>query len=79
MRKAIFGLASIKEQIASLKGQGVDLEVNLGRKKIKQFSGIIDSVYPSVFTFIDLDGNLKTYSYSDILCGDVKILNEEAQ
>lgn len=79
MRKAIFGLDNIKEQIASLKGQGVDLEVNLGRKKIKQFSGIIDSVYPSVFTFIDLDGNLKTYSYSDILCGDVKILNEEAQ
>ncbi len=79
MRKAIFGLTDIKEQIASLKGQGVDLEVNIGRKRIKQFSGIIESVYPSVFTFVDINGNLKTYSYSDILCGDVKILNEEAQ
>ena len=79
MRKAIFGLANIKEQIASLKGQDVDLEVNIGRKRIKQFSGIIESVYPSVFTFVDINGNLKTYSYSDILCGDVKILNEEAQ
>ena len=79
MRKAIFGLADIKEQIASLKGQDIDLEVNIGRKRIKQFSGIIESVYPSVFTFVDINGNLKTYSYSDILCGDVKILNEEAQ
>ena len=79
MRKAIFGLTDIKEQIESLKGQGVDLEVNIGRKRIKQFSGIIESVYPSVFTFVDINGNLKTYSYSDILCGDVKILNEEAQ
>lgn len=79
MRKAIFGLTDIKEQIASLKGQDVDLEVNIGRKRIKQFSGIIESVYPSVFTFVDINGNLKTYSYSDILCGDVKILNEEAQ
>ncbi|MBQ8749228.1 MAG: Veg family protein [Clostridia bacterium] len=77
MRKVEFNLTDVKEQIASLKGQGVDLEVNIGRKKIRQFTGTIKSVYPSVFTFVDLDGNLKTYSYSDILCGDVKILNEE--
>lgn len=77
MRKAIFGLSNIREQIESLKGQGVDLEVNIGRKKIRQFSGTIQSVYPSVFTFIDNSGILKTYSYSDILCGDVKILGEE--
>ena len=79
MRKAILGLTDIKEQIASLKGQDIDLEVNIGRKRIKQFSGIIESVYPSVFTFVDINGNLKTYSYSDILCRDVKTLNEEAQ
>ena len=74
MRKATYGLDSVKQQIASLKGCGVDLEVNVGRKRIKTFSGTIQSVYPSVFTFIDNDGSIKTYSYSDVLCGDVKIL-----
>lgn len=76
MRKVEFSISDVKNKIESLKGQGVDLEVNIGRKKIKQFTGTITSVYPSVFTFLDKDGNLKTYSYSDILCGDVKIVNE---
>lgn len=77
MRKAVFNLTNVKNQIANLKGQDIDLEVNIGRKKIRQFSGTIESVYPSVFTFLDSSGSLKTYSYSDILCGDVKILNVE--
>ena len=76
MRKVEFNLADIKSKIENLKGQGIDLEVNIGRKKIKQFTGKITSVYPSVFTFLDIDGNLKTYSYFDVLCGDVKIVNE---
>lgn len=74
MRKVVYDLQNVKEQIASLKGKDVDLEVNIGRKKIKQFSGMIDCVYPSVFTILDNEGKTKTYSYSDILCGDVKIL-----
>ena len=74
MRKAVYGLDSVKQQIQNLKGCGVDLEVNIGRKRIKTFSGTIQSVYPSVFTFVDKDGTIKTYSYSDVLCGDVKIL-----
>jgi len=74
MRKATYGLDTVKQQIANLKGCGVDLEVNIGRKRLRTFSGTIQSVYPSVFTFIDNDGGIKTYSYSDVLCGDVKIL-----
>lgn len=74
MRKLPNGIDEIKNKIHELKGVSVDLEVNTGRKKIKTFSGIIQSVYPSVFTFQDNDGNTKTYSYSDVLCGDVKIM-----
>jgi len=75
MRKVNTSVEDIKNKISSLKGQGIDLEVNIGRKKIKQFSGKIMDIYPSVFTFIDLNGITKTYSYSDILCGDVKIVD----
>ncbi len=74
MRKMPNEITDIKEQIMRLKGEHIDLEVNTGRKKIKTFSGSIQSVYPSVFTFLDTEGNTKTYSYSDVLCGDVKII-----
>jgi len=74
MRKMPNCISEIKEQIASLKGSNIELEVNTGRKRIKTFVGSIQSVYPSVFTFLDEEGNTKTYSYSDVLCGDVKIM-----
>jgi len=74
MKKVFLGLENVKKQISDLKGMDIELEVNIGRKKIKQFNGSIQSVYPSVFTFVDNEGNIKTFSYSDILCGDVKIL-----
>ena len=74
MRKTPNEITNIKEHILKLKGTKIDLEVNTGRKRIKTFSGSIQSVYPSVFTFLDTEGNTKTYSYCDVLCGDVKIV-----
>lgn len=74
MRKLPSGISEIKQQIEELKGVNIELEVNTGRKRIKTFAGSIQSVYPSVFTFLDIEGNTKTYSYSDVLCGDVKIM-----
>lgn len=74
MRKTPNEIGDIKEQISKLLGEKIDLEVNTGRKRIKTFSGSIQNVYPSVFTFLDSEGNTKTYSYSDVLCGDVKIV-----
>ena len=74
MRKTPNEITNIKEHILKLKGTKIDLEVNTGRKRIKTFSGSIQSVYPSVFTFLDTEGNTKTYSYCVVLCGDVKIV-----
>ncbi len=73
MRKMPNAIDDIKKQIQQLKGINIELEVNTGRKKIKTFIGKVQSVYPSVFTFEDIDGNTKTYSYCDVLCGDIKI------
>ena len=49
------------------------------RKRIDNFNGIIENTYPSVFTVkVDDSGVLKnvTCSYSDVLCGDVKIFEK---
>lgn len=74
MKKIATSLESVKTQINSLKGKEVNLKVNEGRKKIKTFSGMVDKVYPCVFSVTILGGGLKTFSYSDVLCGDVEIL-----
>ena len=76
MRKSLLSLTDIKKKILLVKGKNIDISINRGRKKIDNYSGIIENTYPSVFTIkIYNDEKLKnvTCSYSDVLCGDVKI------
>ncbi len=70
-------ILQVKEKILSLKGKNIQLKVNKGRNKIVTLTAIIDQVYPSMFVItptstVDLDR--KSYSYNDVLCGDVKFL-----
>lgn len=76
MRKASMNLGAIIESITKMKGEMVDMEVNKGRKKIEKYVGIIETVYPSVFTVkIEKPKNkgMQSYSFNDVLCGDVAI------
>ncbi len=76
MREPTMSLTEVKNRILALKGQGVEMQVNHGRKKISHYSGVIEDAYHSVFV-VKLDNATTTEkmscSYSDILCGDVKI------
>ena len=69
---------NIKQRIVDLKGKEVDLFVNRGRRKIASYRARIENVYTSVFTVkacsCEID-TVYTYSYNDILCGEVKIIN----
>ena len=76
MKKKFLNLLDIKNRISLIKGKDINVSINRGRKKIDNYTGIIEKTYPSVFTIkIFDDENLKnvTCSYSDVLCGDVKI------
>ncbi|MBO5910004.1 MAG: Veg family protein [Clostridia bacterium] len=75
MKRSVTTLSDIKQAILLLKGEQVKLSINRGRRKILKFEGVIDNVYSSVFTVkAKLASTLiHTYSYSDILCGEVKI------
>lgn len=56
--------------------QRVSVRVNLGRNRSVSFSGILSGIYPALFTVKPDDEDFlgKTaYSYSDVLCGNVKI------
>jgi len=77
--KNTISLTEVKDKINSLKGQNIHLKVNKGRNKIVSLTAIIDQVYPSMFVIsptcsVDLDR--KSYSYNDVLCGDIKLMEE---
>lgn len=76
MKREIINLDDIKKRITDLKGSPVKMEVNRGRNKIIKFDGVIECVYSSVFTVKahKQSFNSKTFSYFDVLCGDVKII-----
>ena len=72
-------IENIKKKILELKGMEVNLHINRGRRKVSKFRAKIENVYTSVFTVkscsMELD-SIFTYSYNDILCGEVKISND---
>ncbi len=75
MRKIVHGLDEIKLKITNLKGQNVQMSINRGRKKIESLRATINDVYPSVFTIKTADEKLQTFSYFDVMCGNI-VLDE---
>lgn len=78
MRKLGMSLNEVKDKIRALKGSNVTLTINRGRKKIDRFQATVENIYPSVFTVkVDQINQLdtQTFSYFDVLCGDVEILS----
>ncbi len=80
MRKLYASLDEVKNSIMLLKGKTVKMQVNKGRKKIVSYSGTIENVYPSLFTVKFLEGDSlniekNSFSYFDVMCGDVKIID----
>lgn len=76
MRKVNTSVSTVIEEISKLKGSNISMEINKGRKKIEKYQGIIENVYPSIFTVNIGEGkNPMSYSYNEVLCGDV-IINE---
>lgn len=79
MKKMPLTVEDIKKKILGLKGKEVKLYINRGRRRVSSYKARIENVYASVFTVkansLDLDA-ISTYSYNDILCGEVKISND---
>ena len=81
MIKANLTINAIKDAVKALSGKDVTVKLNLGRNKFVTFPAIVNGIYPSLFTVSPFDKNFlgKTaYSYSEILCGRVKIQEQKA-
>ena len=71
------GINDVKEKINSIKGKEVDCVINKGRNKLVKTKVVVDQVYPSMFVIkplMQVDLERLSYSYNDILCGDIKFL-----
>ena len=69
-------ISEVKRMVKDCSKKRVAVKINLGRNKTVSFSGVLSGIYPALFTVApDEEGFLgKTaYSYSDVLCGTVKI------
>lgn len=74
MRKVNSNVNTVIQEIEKLKGENICMEINKGRKKIEKYQGIIENTYPSIFTVNIGEGkNILSYSYTEVLCGDVVI------
>ncbi len=76
MIKPTKNIKDVKQMVRACNAQRVAVRVNLGRNKSVSYSGILSGIYPALFTVKPDDEDFlgKTaYSYSDVLCGNVKI------
>lgn len=76
MIKANMTINAIKDFVKELSGKDVTVKLNLGRNKYVTFPAVVNGIYPSLFTVDPFDKSFlgKTaYSYSEVLCGRVKI------
>ena len=79
IRKRAVSIEEIKSEVLSLEGQKLKISVNKGRKKVVKYDGELSGVYPSVF-ILKITGdktiNSLSCSYSDVICGDIKLKGE---
>jgi len=77
LRKIGLSIDTIREKINELVGKNIYMEVCRGRKQVKKYNGVVENTFPSVFVVRLTDSgqvvSSLSYSYSDVLCGDVVI------
>ena len=71
------GLEEVKAIVKKLQGKNIEMVVNRGRNKRVTVNAMIEQVYPSLFVIkpenkIDIDRT--SFSYFDVLCGDITFL-----
>ena len=73
-------ISKIKRDVRSFYEKRVKVRFMPGRNKVICYSGVLSCVYPEIFTVSPDDKSFlgKTaYSYTEILCGEVKITEEK--
>ena len=77
MRKNPLTIDAVKDKINELVGKNIHMQVCRGRKQIRNYLGVVENTYQRVFVVRLLEGDSclpsLSYSYSDVVCGEVVI------
>jgi len=76
MIKSNSSISQVKKIIGEMNLKNVEVTVNLGRNKFVKFTGVLSGVYPALFTVKPFDKDFRgktSYSYSEYLCGKVRL------
>ena len=65
-------LDSVKEEIKNNLNQAVCITVYGMRNKTNKYTGIINGIYPNIFTIL-ADGENKSFAYVDIVTKEIEI------
>lgn len=64
-----------KQLVKDNKGEVRSFRFRGARNQIEEFKGIITDTYPAIFIIRLQDEKIKSFSYSDVLIDNLKILN----
>jgi len=77
MKRSNLTIDMIREKIDELVGREIQMQVCRGRKQVFNYQGTIQSALPRVFVVKIANPGVNapqlTYSYSDVLCGEVQV------
>ena len=68
-------LDKIKEEVYRNKGVVKSFVFKGSRNQLDTFEGVITDLYPAIFTIKLLDDQIKSFSYSDILIENLRIID----
>ena len=74
MREASININGIKERVKNLRGMELKLLINRGRNRFISVDGVIEDLYPNVFTVKteNADTKLLTLTYADVMTRNVR-------
>ena len=59
------------QKLTEMKGVNYIIKVNRGRNRIETIEGMIENIYPAIFTVRATGGELNTFSYADLLSKNI--------
>lgn len=74
MREVKLSLNNAKNRIERLQGIEIKMLINKGRNRYISYNGIIEDIYPYIFTIrvTSEDLPLQSFSYSDVLTKNIR-------
>lgn len=79
MREIRHNFDITKDRIVRLQGIKLNIVINRGRNRLVKYKGMIQDIYPNIFTvkITSEDIPLQSFSYSDVMTKNIRLFQDE--